>query len=74
MFTEILKGEGEGYSYLIDPIIDGDYLYISFNNEEDINTISKYNWRKEELVKKINLDKYIKNNSRISSMEMFSEK
>ena len=73
VFTEILKGEGEKREFT-EPVIDGDYLYISFNNEKGKNTISKYNWRKEELIKKINLDKYVKGNARMGSIEMFNSK
>lgn len=54
--SEILKGVGNTYIYSSSPIVDNEYIYISFINQTNLSKIKKYNWKTNELLNEINLE------------------
>lgn len=70
-FTEILNDKGAGYRYCAKPVIDGEYIYLSFINSEDASTICKYNWKTNIKIKQTTLEKYLKNNKQIGNLEIY---
>ncbi|MBU3134295.1 hypothetical protein KPL40_17900 [Clostridium gasigenes] len=73
ILTQILNDVGYGYTYVAKPAIDRDYMYISFIKHGEINTISKYNWKNNELVKETTLDAYFNKNKQIGNITMYEE-
>lgn len=69
-FEEILNGQGEGYLYLPAPVVNGDYIYISFVKAGDCETIKKYNWKTNELIKEVSLNKYFENGKQIGNLTL----
>lgn len=70
-FTEILPGEGNNYTYVSKPSVDGDYIYISFVKAGEANTISKYNWKTGKLIKKTTLGDYFNKHKQIGNITMY---
>lgn len=69
---EILRGEGNNFAYVSKPVVDGDYIYISFIKAGDVSTISKYNWKTGELIKKATLGDYFDKKSQIGNLTMYN--
>lgn len=69
-FEEILNGRGRGYLYLPTPVVNGDYIYISFIKSGDCETIKKYNWKTNELIKEVSLNKYFENGKQIGNLTL----
>lgn len=69
--TEILKGIGDGYRYLAKPVVDGEYIYLSFVKPDEVNTISKYNWKTNELIKQATLETYFDKHKQIGNLTMY---
>lgn len=69
--TEILKGLGDGYRYLTKPVVDEEYIYLSFVKPDEVNTISKYNWRTNELIKQTTLETYFDKHKQIGNLTMY---
>lgn len=69
-FEQILKGQGKGYQYLPSPVVSGDYIYISFVKRGDYDNIKKYNWKTNELIKEVSLNKYFENGKQIGNLTL----
>lgn len=69
-FEQILNGQGKGYLYLPTPVVNGDFIYISFVKAGDCETIKKYNWKTNELIKEVSLNKYFKNGKQIGNLAL----
>ena len=68
---EVLIGEGNNFAYVSKPVVDGDYIYISFIKAGDISTISKYNWKTGELINKATLGDYFNKKPQIGNITMY---
>ena len=73
LIEEILQGEGNNYTYVSKPSIDGDYIYISFIKAGEVNTISKYNWKTGELINKTTLGNYFNKHKQIGNTTLYKE-
>lgn len=72
---EILPGIGDLYTVIPQPGIDGDYIYISLVNPNELSKIKKYNWKTGELIKEVDISNYIDTGSKqISSMYFYKNK
>lgn len=68
---EILVDEGNTFGYISKPVVDEEYIYISFIKAGDISTISKYNWKTGELINKATLGNYFNKNAQIGNITMY---
>lgn len=69
-FEQILNGQGKGYLYLPAPVVNGDFIYISFVKSGDCETIKKYNWKTNELIKEVSLSEYFKNGKQVGNLAL----